>query len=210
MRRRRSPICPLTLSAILSRRTIVLAGKPMAVSFPAANARHEHEWKIWREVKLAAGKVVVPGGIDSRRAQGGASGSRRRPHPELRQCGRARERHRRRRLRLRHLCRPRSGRQQDRLAQTAIARRRRPPRLRAAMGEAGIVTNTTDVSLQSVGNLWAPTASDIEGPTDLDWVSLCFETEISRCALDSCMAQKRSNCLQIASAFQNVESLRPA
>src|SRR6266403_4025555 len=90
------------------------------------------------------------------------------------------------------------------------ARRRRPPRLRAAMGEAGIVTNTTDVSLQSVGNLWAPTASDIEGPTDLDWVSLCFETEISRCALDSCMAQERSNCLQIASAFQNVESLRPA
>src|SRR5580700_1922085 len=53
-------------------------------------------------------------------------------------------------------------------------------------------------------------ASDIEGPTDLDGVSLCFETEISRCALDSCMAQQRSNCLQIASAFQNVESLRPA
>ena len=65
-------------------------------------------------------------------------------------------------------------------------------------------------ALQSVGNLWAPTASDIEGPTDLDWVGLCFETEISRCALDSCMAQERSNCLQIASAFQNVESLRPA
>jgi hypothetical protein len=54
------------------------------------------------------------------------------------------------------------------------------------------------------------TASDIEGPTDLDWVGLCFETEISRCALDSCMAQERSNCLQIASTFQNVESLRPA
>jgi 5-methyltetrahydropteroyltriglutamate--homocysteine methyltransferase len=65
MRRRRSPICPLTLSAILSRRTIVLAGKPMAVSFPAANARHEHEWKIWHEVKLPAGKVIVPGVIDS-------------------------------------------------------------------------------------------------------------------------------------------------
>ena len=51
------------------------------------------------------------------------------------------------------------------------------------MGEAEIVTNTTDVSLQSVGNLSAPTASDIEGPTDLDGVSLCFETEISRCPL---------------------------
>src|ERR1700732_715965 len=66
------------------------------------------------------------------------------------------------------------------------------------------------VSLQSVGNLWAAAASDIEGPTDLDWVGLCFETEISRGALDSCMAQERSNCLQIASTFQNVESLRPA
>jgi 5-methyltetrahydropteroyltriglutamate--homocysteine methyltransferase len=44
---------------------IVLAGKPMAVSFPAANARHEHEWKIWRKVKLPAGKVIVPGVIDS-------------------------------------------------------------------------------------------------------------------------------------------------
>jgi methionine synthase II (cobalamin-independent) len=31
----------------------------------AANARHEHEWKIWREVKLPAGKVIVPGVIDS-------------------------------------------------------------------------------------------------------------------------------------------------
>jgi 5-methyltetrahydropteroyltriglutamate--homocysteine methyltransferase len=44
---------------------IVLAAKPMAVSFPAANGRHEHEWKIWREVKLPAGKVIVPGVIDS-------------------------------------------------------------------------------------------------------------------------------------------------
>jgi hypothetical protein len=66
------------------------------------------------------------------------------------------------------------------------------------------------VSLQSAGNLWAASASDIERPTDLDWVGFCFEAEISRCALDSCMAQERSNCLQIASAFQNVESLRPA
>lgn len=44
---------------------IVLSAKPMAVSFPAANARHEHEWKIWREVKLPAGKAIVPGVIDS-------------------------------------------------------------------------------------------------------------------------------------------------
>ena len=44
---------------------IVLKAKPMAVSFPAANARHEHEWKIWRDVKLPAGKIVIPGVIDS-------------------------------------------------------------------------------------------------------------------------------------------------
>jgi len=44
---------------------IVLTAKPMAVSFPAANGRHEHEWKIWRDVKLPAGKVIIPGVIDS-------------------------------------------------------------------------------------------------------------------------------------------------
>jgi len=44
---------------------IVLTGRPAAISFPAANARHEHEWKIWREVKLPAGKTIIPGVIDS-------------------------------------------------------------------------------------------------------------------------------------------------
>jgi len=54
----------------------------------------------------------------------------------------------------------------------------------------------------------APTPSDIEGSTDRYRVGLGFETEISRRALDFHMAQERSNRLQIASAFQNVESLR--
>ncbi|HZT25006.1 MAG TPA: cobalamin-independent methionine synthase II family protein [Pseudolabrys sp.] len=44
---------------------IILSGRPHAVSFPAANARHEHEWKIWREVKLPDGKKIIPGVIDS-------------------------------------------------------------------------------------------------------------------------------------------------
>jgi 5-methyltetrahydropteroyltriglutamate--homocysteine methyltransferase len=30
-------------------------------SFEAANVRHEHEWKIWRDMKLPEGKVLVPG-----------------------------------------------------------------------------------------------------------------------------------------------------
>jgi 5-methyltetrahydropteroyltriglutamate--homocysteine methyltransferase len=44
---------------------IVLKAKPVAVSFPGANPRHEHEWKVWREVKLPEGKAIIPGVIDS-------------------------------------------------------------------------------------------------------------------------------------------------
>jgi 5-methyltetrahydropteroyltriglutamate--homocysteine methyltransferase len=44
---------------------IVLSARPQAVSFPGANPRHEHEWKIWRAVKLPPGKIIIPGVIDS-------------------------------------------------------------------------------------------------------------------------------------------------
>ena len=30
-------------------------------SFEAANVRHAHEWKLWRDVKLPASKQIVPG-----------------------------------------------------------------------------------------------------------------------------------------------------
>ena len=30
-------------------------------SFEAANVRHEHEWRVWRDVKLPDGKVILPG-----------------------------------------------------------------------------------------------------------------------------------------------------
>jgi hypothetical protein len=53
----------------------------------------------------------------------------------------------------------------------------------------------------------SPPASD--GPTDRDRVGLRLESEIPRRAFNLRMAQKSSNRLQIASAFQNVESLRP-
>jgi len=32
-----------------------------AYSIEAANARHEHEWKIWQDVKLPDGKILIPG-----------------------------------------------------------------------------------------------------------------------------------------------------
>lgn len=45
---------------------IVLKAKPCAVAFPGANPRHEHEWKVWRDlVKLPEGKIIIPGVIDS-------------------------------------------------------------------------------------------------------------------------------------------------
>jgi 5-methyltetrahydropteroyltriglutamate--homocysteine methyltransferase len=44
---------------------IVLQGRPQAVSFPGANPRHGHEWKVWQDVKLPDGKIIIPGVIDS-------------------------------------------------------------------------------------------------------------------------------------------------
>jgi 5-methyltetrahydropteroyltriglutamate--homocysteine methyltransferase len=32
-----------------------------AYSLEAANPRHEHEWKIWKDVKLPEGKILIPG-----------------------------------------------------------------------------------------------------------------------------------------------------
>ena len=43
----------------------VIASRPAGISFEGANPRHEHEWKVFEEVKLPAGKVVIPGVIDS-------------------------------------------------------------------------------------------------------------------------------------------------
>jgi 5-methyltetrahydropteroyltriglutamate--homocysteine methyltransferase len=44
---------------------IVFEARPAAVSFEAANPRHQHEWTIFEDVKLPEGKVLIPGVIDS-------------------------------------------------------------------------------------------------------------------------------------------------
>jgi 5-methyltetrahydropteroyltriglutamate--homocysteine methyltransferase len=44
---------------------IILKGRPIAVSFPGANPRHGHEWKIWNGIRLPDGKIIIPGVIDS-------------------------------------------------------------------------------------------------------------------------------------------------
>jgi 5-methyltetrahydropteroyltriglutamate--homocysteine methyltransferase len=44
---------------------LLLEAQPTALSIVGANGRHEHEWKVWQEVKLPEGKVLIPGVIDS-------------------------------------------------------------------------------------------------------------------------------------------------
>jgi 5-methyltetrahydropteroyltriglutamate--homocysteine methyltransferase len=43
----------------------VFRARPAGISFEAANPRHAHEWKIFRDVKPPDGKVLIPGVIDS-------------------------------------------------------------------------------------------------------------------------------------------------
>jgi 5-methyltetrahydropteroyltriglutamate--homocysteine methyltransferase len=40
---------------------LMLRVKAGAYSVEAANARHEHEWKLWKDVKLPDGKFLIPG-----------------------------------------------------------------------------------------------------------------------------------------------------
>jgi 5-methyltetrahydropteroyltriglutamate--homocysteine methyltransferase len=40
---------------------VMLKVKAQAYSIEAGNVRHEHEYKIWRDVKLPAGKILIPG-----------------------------------------------------------------------------------------------------------------------------------------------------
>jgi 5-methyltetrahydropteroyltriglutamate--homocysteine methyltransferase len=42
---------------------IMLKVNAAAYSFEAANPRHEHEWKVWENVKLPDGKILIPGVI---------------------------------------------------------------------------------------------------------------------------------------------------
>jgi 5-methyltetrahydropteroyltriglutamate--homocysteine methyltransferase len=40
---------------------IVLQARVGAYSLEASNPRHEHEWHVWEEMKLPAGKLLIPG-----------------------------------------------------------------------------------------------------------------------------------------------------
>lgn len=40
---------------------IMLQVKAQAYSVEAGNVRHEHEWKVWQDIRLAEGKILIPG-----------------------------------------------------------------------------------------------------------------------------------------------------
>jgi len=44
---------------------VVFAAKPEGISFEASNPRHAHEWRVFETVRPPAGKVLIPGVIDS-------------------------------------------------------------------------------------------------------------------------------------------------
>jgi len=44
---------------------VVFTARPAGISFEAANPRHAHEWRVFERVKVPAGKVLIPGVIDS-------------------------------------------------------------------------------------------------------------------------------------------------
>ncbi len=58
----RPHITDIPMAAIVD---VVLEARPAGLSFEAANPRHAHEWKVWKDVRLPDGKVLIPGVIDS-------------------------------------------------------------------------------------------------------------------------------------------------
>ena len=44
---------------------LVLKARPQGLSFEGANPRHAHEWKVWQDVDLPDGKLLIPGVLDT-------------------------------------------------------------------------------------------------------------------------------------------------
>jgi 5-methyltetrahydropteroyltriglutamate--homocysteine methyltransferase len=55
--------CDVPLADIVD---LVFAARPNAIAFEAANPRHAHEWRIFEDVKLPEGKVLIPGVLESK------------------------------------------------------------------------------------------------------------------------------------------------
>jgi 5-methyltetrahydropteroyltriglutamate--homocysteine methyltransferase len=54
--------CDAPMSQVLP---IALRARPQALLFEAANPRHAHEWRVFRDARIPDDKILVPGVIDS-------------------------------------------------------------------------------------------------------------------------------------------------
>jgi len=55
--------CDVPLTEVLE--PSLRVSRAMTISFEAANPRHEHEWKVFEDMKLPDDKVIMPGVIDT-------------------------------------------------------------------------------------------------------------------------------------------------
>ena len=112
---------------------IILKVRAGAYSFEAANPRHEHEWKVWKDAKLPDDKILIPGVITQSTVLVEHPEACRRAAHSFRRRGRPRTRDRRRRLRLCILRRLERGASEHHLGEVQGARRGRATREQAAV-----------------------------------------------------------------------------
>jgi 5-methyltetrahydropteroyltriglutamate--homocysteine methyltransferase len=55
--------CDVPLADVID---LVFLARPSAISFEAANPRHAHEWKLFEDVTLPDGKILIPGVLESK------------------------------------------------------------------------------------------------------------------------------------------------
>lgn len=44
---------------------LVLRARPLGLSIEGANPRHGHEWRVWEDIRLPEGKLLIPGVLDT-------------------------------------------------------------------------------------------------------------------------------------------------
>jgi 5-methyltetrahydropteroyltriglutamate--homocysteine methyltransferase len=93
---------------------IILKANVGAFLIEGANPRHEHEWKVWLDVKMPEGKILIPGVISH-------------AHPALRARVRAREYNSGHRLRLCAGALPPARPSFDHVGEAGVSFRRRAP-----------------------------------------------------------------------------------
>ena len=105
---------------------LILKVKVGAYVIEGANPRHEHEWKVWQQAKLAARPGAHPRRHQPRHQCGGTPRTGGRAHRAPGETGRPRERDRRHRLRLRARAVPPPRPPHHHVGEAGIAGRRGP------------------------------------------------------------------------------------